>query len=549
VPGDSIGILGYSLNVSTSAPDSHNVSFTVECRDSRDTVWQSGFSELIKAPVLAYKSHVIIDSLPGGNNNHILEPGESDSIQVTISNSGGQAATGTTALLSTSDPYLTITGNSASYGDIAATGGAASEPAYLVTVGTPTVSPYFAWVRLAISALGGGYAKTDSFRVVIGSTGFFDNVENTGITSKYTVGPEWHVTDTSSYSPGHSWWCGNPAVGEYSNSLDASLVTPEIIIGTNSALSFWHKYDTELSFDYCYIEYSSDNGNNWIALDTFNGIQATWVKQIYDMSSLVSGTVIKIRFRFYSDVSLTSQGWFIDDIAFFEDQLVTVWPGDCDNNTTVNAFDVLPIGMYWNSSGLARSSASTSWTAQPGYIWPKAGAGYADCDGNGTVNIQDVLVIGQNWRQSHVKAKGPAGGGWDPGSVDLSPYLGNYHSIYQGLSGESEAVVEIKRLLENIFSQYSQSQQQFSMNLRPAGGYGAWRIECNIPRDTKLSLKIYNIMGQEVKTINNGPVKAGQHTWVWPGINNAQRKVASGLYLCRLETSGYSKTAKMAVVR
>ncbi|MDP2806559.1 MAG: C25 family cysteine peptidase, partial [bacterium] len=316
-PGDSLDILGYSLNVSAAAPDSHSVLFTVECRDSRDTVWQSRFSELIKAPVLAYKSHLVLDSV-GGNNNNILEAGESDSIRVTISNSGGQNATGTTALLSTLDPYLTITGNSASYGDIAPTGGAASDPSYYVTVGAPPVTPYFAWVRLNVSALSGGYAKTDSFRVVIGSAGFFDNVEDAGVTAKYSVESLWHITDTSSYSPSHSWWCGDSVSGQYGNSLNASLTTPDIILGPSSALSFWHKYDTEATYDFCNVEYSLNSGSSWNSLGAFDGSQPAWVKQTYDLSSLASGTVIKVRFHFTSDGSITGTGWYVDDIRVQE---------------------------------------------------------------------------------------------------------------------------------------------------------------------------------------------------------------------------------------
>jgi hypothetical protein len=317
-PGDSLGILGYWLDVSTSAPDSHTTLFTVECRDSRDTVWQSGFSRVIRAPVLAYKSHLVVDPAAGGNGNGILEPGESDSLQVTIINSGGQTAAGTSALLSTSDPYLMITGNSASYGDIAPTGGAASDPAYSVTAGTPPVSPYFAWVRLSISALAGGYARTDSFKVVIGSSGFFDNVEDAGITAKYSIQSQWHITDTSSYSPTQSWWCGDPASGQYGNSLDASLVTPDIILGPNSELSFWHKYATESGWDFCYVDYSTNSGSSWNLLGAFDGSQAAWVKQVYDLSSLASGSVVKVRFHFTSDVSITGTGWYVDDIRVQE---------------------------------------------------------------------------------------------------------------------------------------------------------------------------------------------------------------------------------------
>ncbi|MDO9067109.1 MAG: C25 family cysteine peptidase, partial [Deltaproteobacteria bacterium] len=325
-PGDSVGILGYALDVSAAAPDSHSVLFTVECRDSRDTVWQSGFTLVIRSPELAYKSHLVLDPAAGGNGNSILEPGEGDSILVSIGNSGGQAATGTSALLSTSDPYLSITGNSASYGDIVPAGGGTSAPAYAVTVGTPPVSPYFAWVRLGISALSGGYARNDSFRVVIGSAGFFDNAEDAGVTAKYSVQSQWHITGQSSYSPGHSWWCGDSVSGQYSSSLDASLVTPDIILGPNSELSFWHKYGTEATYDYCNVEYSSNSGGSWNNLGSFDGSQPDWVKQTYDLSALSSGTVIKVRFHFTSDGSITGTGWYVDDIRVQETTGVTGKP-------------------------------------------------------------------------------------------------------------------------------------------------------------------------------------------------------------------------------
>ncbi|MBI4725645.1 immune inhibitor A, partial [candidate division TA06 bacterium] len=205
-----------------------------------------------------------------------------------------------------------------SYGDIGANDSAASDPSYYVTVGAPPVSPYFAWVRLDISALGGGYAKTDSFRVVIGSAGYFDNVEDTNITAKVTAESQWHITGQSFYSSAHSWWCGDSASGQYGNSLNASLTPPDIILGPNSTLSFWHKYDSEVGYDYCYVEYSTNSGGSWNQKAPFNGSQTSWVKQTYDLSSLASGTVIKIRFRFTSDAGVTGLGWYVDDIRVQE---------------------------------------------------------------------------------------------------------------------------------------------------------------------------------------------------------------------------------------
>jgi hypothetical protein len=314
-PGDSLGLAAFSFNISGAAPDSHSLGFILECRDDRDSVWLSGFSETVKAPVLEYQSHGINDPAPGGNDNKALEPGESDSLKVTLANRGGQSALGTSAVLSTSDPYLTITGNTAAYGDIPAYGSAGSSPSYCLSAGTPPSTPYSAWVRLGITALSGGYTKTDSFRVYIGSPGFSDNVENSAVTSTYDLEGDWHITGQSYHSAGHSWWCGDSASGGYLDEQNISLATRDIILGTSSTLSFWHRYATEVDYDYGYLEYSSDGGASWQNLATFNGSQPSWTQASYDLSFLEAGTLVRIRFRFYSDYSINDLGWYVDDIV------------------------------------------------------------------------------------------------------------------------------------------------------------------------------------------------------------------------------------------
>jgi hypothetical protein len=82
-------------------------------------------------------------------------------------------------------------------------------------------------------------------------------------------------------------------------------------------------------------------------------------------------------------------------------QGLTIWPGDTNNDGIVNQADVLPLGLYWNSSGPVRPGTSLSWTGQSCPKWTPPNATYADANGDGIVNQADVLPIGFNWGKIH----------------------------------------------------------------------------------------------------------------------------------------------------
>jgi len=67
----------------------------------------------------------------------------------------------------------------------------------------------------------------------------------------------------------------------------------------------------------------------------------------------------------------------------------------------VNAADVLPIGLYFGSTGTPRPGASLTWTGQSVPCWTPEKASYADANGNGSVGAEDVLAIGLNWGKTH----------------------------------------------------------------------------------------------------------------------------------------------------
>ncbi|MBN2541942.1 S8 family serine peptidase [bacterium] len=70
------------------------------------------------APHLVHQSHTIDDNA-GGDNDGFPEPGESVVMPVTLLNNGGASATNVSATLSTSDGYITVTDNYATFPNIA----------------------------------------------------------------------------------------------------------------------------------------------------------------------------------------------------------------------------------------------------------------------------------------------------------------------------------------------------------------------------------------------------------------------------------------------
>ncbi len=71
-----------------------------------------------------------------------------------------------------------------------------------------------------------------------------------------------------------------------------------------------------------------------------------------------------------------------------------------------------------------------------------------------------------------------------------------------------------------------------------------------LPVNKRISLKIYNTTGQEVRTLISGQeYLAGRHSVQWDGRNNQGVAVASGMYVYELSYGNFSQTRKMNLIR
>lgn len=75
------------------------------------------------------------------------------------------------------------------------------------------------------------------------------------------------------------------------------------------------------------------------------------------------------------------------------------------------------------------------------------------------------------------------------------------------------------------------------------------KIRFDLPVAQKVTLKIFNVMGQMVRSLENGIISAGPHHAVWDGKSENGSMVASGIYFYQLKTEKISSTKRMLLIK
>jgi flagellar hook assembly protein FlgD len=69
-----------------------------------------------------------------------------------------------------------------------------------------------------------------------------------------------------------------------------------------------------------------------------------------------------------------------------------------------------------------------------------------------------------------------------------------------------------------------------------------------LPKASHVEVKIYNTLGQEIRTLADSPYEAGYHSVIWDSKDNQGNYVASGVYLYELKAHEFV-VKKMSLVR
>ena len=74
-------------------------------------------------------------------------------------------------------------------------------------------------------------------------------------------------------------------------------------------------------------------------------------------------------------------------------------------------------------------------------------------------------------------------------------------------------------------------------------------IRFQLPQASQVVVRIFNTLGQEIRTLVDSPYTAGYHTVRWDGKDNKGYLVSSGIYLYQLKAGAFSQIKKMSLIR
>jgi len=129
-----------------------------------------------------------------------------------------------------------------------------------------------------------------------------------------------------------------------------------------------------------------------------------------------------------------------------------------------------------------------------------------------------------------------------PGRLSRTKFIGrclNWFGIQTFYKVAGEAVSEAG-LVNDVALLYQAFPNPFSSNTT---------ISFSLPASGNVSLKVYNVAGQLVKTICDEQRPAGVQKITWNGNDEYGNKVSNGIYLYRLVTKDQNQTKKVIVLR
>jgi hypothetical protein len=181
----------------------------------------------------------------------------------------------------------------------------------------------------------------------------------------------------------------------------------------------------------------------------------------------------------------------------------------------------------------------------------------ADVSGNGTVSALDAALVLQYTVGliTEFPCQRPASAPALDQSKEaqlLTKAINELEAVH--LSKEGERVLEsLKRFVATQAGSDARPYTALFQNFPNPFNPDAW-IPYQIAKDASVTIKIYNVKGQLIRTLELGEQKAGVYVRkdraaYWDGRDDKGEKVASGVYFYTLRTSDFTATRKMVILK
>ncbi len=282
--GSATGLNAFSVKVGDKVIDQYKVNCSLVLTDGTNT-WPSPLQINLNAPVLGFGSITVLDPAPGGNNNGILDPGETAQLKIGLTNTGHSSACNTIGHLSVnaaSAPYILVSNPVNFLGTLAQT---ATDYLYF-TVVTNGITPSGTTVTLNASltaGMGNQYEVSKPIEFTIGDR------------------PQVIMTNGSQTTCNGTFFDSGGPAGNYTDNEDFTMTFNPGTVGAKVKAVF-----TEFN-----IEANTGCSYDWFKI--FNGattsteLLGTWCGT--NSPGTITSTTGPLTFQFHSDYSENFSGW------------------------------------------------------------------------------------------------------------------------------------------------------------------------------------------------------------------------------------------------
>ncbi|PKN79322.1 MAG: gingipain R [Candidatus Cloacimonetes bacterium HGW-Cloacimonetes-1] len=596
----------YAMHIASNCPSGRVVNFVLTIT-SGENVWTRNFSIRVDAATLEFESFMVNDF--DGTYNGIVEASETVKVIVNVRNSSEVAARNLSATLSVQSQLVTIPNPTIIIPNVAPN--STYQMVYDVTFAEGiTPSSYVGFTVNATAANGVPFTK--AFWVPYQMNGIINDFENDNAGLIPETGWTWGTPTQVTPFSGTKVWCTG-LTGSYPHLVEYHLYTPTLTLTQASELKFRHNYGFQNGFDGANVGISTNGGTTWTVLSPVGGYTNTtlpglngeagysgnssgWQLATFNLSAYTGQSVI-LRWRFGSNDDVNGIGWFIDNVEISGVSTKTgfihgeVYPTSGISPTLATVLTNKLYSTHPQATGMYRVYMRNGQYSANAYM-----SGHQSSMNNQIViteaaptyradftliylpqpltlnfNVNnDTGLFNMNWTEPYDPVLPVVGynvykrfdsGAFErvaqPTSLSYSETLtvmGNYQYYvavrYPNAEGASSDTLSFAYPYTGIDDSdlvpglVTKLRANFPNPFNPTT-----TIRYDMAKSGAVSIKIFNIKGQLVKTLYSGVQAGGTHSITWDGKDNGKRDVSSGVYFLRMDTNGYASTRKMLLMK
>ena len=213
----------------------------------------------------------------------------------------------------------------------------------------------------------------------------------------------------------------------------------------------------------------------------------------------------------------------------------------------INPGDMLRISVWIKASNLVPDSAAkypVTWAVGLTPLWHKVVGNNDGYNPNGPdLMFKFPPVTSFDWTEYYIDIQVP-----DDGTIALEVRIHPY-AAFTGKIYFDDLKIEVIQKVTGIEGENGLPVSYDMSQNYPNPFNPTTTIRYSLQANSFVTLRIYDILGREVKTLISTEQNSGTHNVQWNGDNNFGNKVSSGIYLYRIKAANFVMTKKMIMLK